>query len=161
MATKGKEVQENKKIVWTSCPDDASRVCVQYSPVCQLQYECTENADGVKEYMVFSDVSLLFNQKRLENLGVDTARDWLNGVQNRLSQPLKEAPNLTDDELMNFVKSKHIQSPSELLSWSKYLDAEVAAIKQQSEDEKTFKSNLARLKARLFGEEKEKTEKSE
>lgn len=142
--------------VWTSCPEEQSRVCVTWSPVNELSVECTENDKGVKEYKLVNDVALLFNQQRLENLGVDTAKDWLSNIQARLSAPLKEVPKLTDTQLLQFIKSKHIQTPSELMSWSKYLDNEVQSQKQQAEDEKTFNSNLAKLRARIFGDEEKK-----
>lgn len=146
-----KEKEITVSHVIQSCPDEKARVCVSWSPVNELMYEENEDENGVKSYQITNDVCLLFNQRRLENLGIDTARDWLSDVQGRLSQPLKEAPNLTDNQLMDFIKSKHIQSPSELLSWSKYLDDQAAQLKQKEEDESTFTENLKKLRAKIFG----------
>lgn len=141
-----------------SCPDEKARVCVSWSPINELMYEENEDENGVKSYQITNDVGLLFNQRRLENLGTDTARDWLSDVQGRLAQPLKEAPNLTDSQLMDFIKSKHIQTPSELLSWSKYLDNQAESLKQKDEEESTFKENLKKLRAKIFGTSEEKKE---
>lgn len=73
----------------------------------------------VRGYKIVSDISLIFDQKRLESLSSDSIRSWLNTLQGGTSEPALSG--LTDNQLMMFIKSRHIQSPSDLKAWSDYL----------------------------------------
>nr|DAH54216.1 MAG TPA: hypothetical protein [Microviridae sp.] len=80
-----------------------------------------EVSDGssVRGYRIVSDISLIFDQKRLDSLSSDSIRSWLNTLQGGTSEPALSG--LSDNQLMMFVKSRHIQSPSDLKAWSDYL----------------------------------------
>lgn len=76
---------------------------------------CRENADGSIRYV--SDVSLLFNEDRIINdIGEDNFRALIRSMQDIPSSPYYDA-NLTDDQLIETVKSRYIQSPSEVRAW--------------------------------------------
>ena len=76
---------------------------------------CRENADGSVRYV--SDVSLLFNEDRIINdIGEDNFRNLIRSMQDNPSSPYYDA-NLTDDQLIETVKSRYIQSPSEVRAW--------------------------------------------
>lgn len=70
-----------------------------------------------------SDISLLFNQKRLEDtLGRDGLKKFFDDMAAR-STPLSELRSkISDDDLAALCKSRYLQSASEILSWSKYLN---------------------------------------
>ena len=80
-----------------------------------------EVSDGssVRGYRIVSDISLIFDQKRLNSLSPDSVRSWLNTLQGGTSEPALSG--LSDNQLLMFVKSRHIQSPSDLKAWSDYL----------------------------------------
>lgn len=65
-----------------------------------------------------NDVSNLLNQKRLSLLGLDTARDY---IQRMSPQPFT-GPQLDDDTLFRTIRSRHIQSLSELRSYIDSID---------------------------------------
>ena len=80
-----------------------------------------EVSDGhsIRGYRIVSDISLIFDQKRLNSLSPDSVRSWLNTLQGGTSEPALSG--LSDDQLLMFVKSRHIQSPSDLKAWSDHL----------------------------------------
>lgn len=78
-----------------------------------------ENADG--SYRVVSDVTLLFNEDRLLNdLGEDNLRNLVRSMQTNPSSPYVDL-GLSDEQLMETVKSRYLQSPSEVRGWLEQL----------------------------------------
>lgn len=78
-----------------------------------------ENADG--SYRVVSDVTLLFNEDRLLNdLGEDNLRNLVRSMQTNPASPYVDLA-LTDEQLMETVKSRYLQSPSEVRGWLEQL----------------------------------------
>lgn len=74
-----------------------------------------ENADG--SYRVVSDVTLLFNEDRLLNdLGEDNLRNLVRSMQTNPASPYVDL-GLSDEQLMETVKSRYLQSPSEVRGW--------------------------------------------
>lgn len=73
--------------------------------------------DDVPLRVRVNDIYLLFNQSRLSLVGKDSVNAWLSSL--RASTPV--SPKLSDDDLINLVKSRHIQSMSELMAYSHYL----------------------------------------
>lgn len=71
--------------------------------------------------IVVSDVYDLFSQERLNNLGPDVVRDYISRNLPS-SSPVSDAiSKMSDDEIITSIRSRHIQQPSELLAWSKYV----------------------------------------
>lgn len=75
------------------------------------------NDDDVPLRVRVDDIYLLFNQSRLSLVGKDSVNAWLDSL--RSSTPV--SPKLSDDDLISLVKSRHIQSMSELMAYSHYL----------------------------------------
>lgn len=76
-------------------------------------------------YSYKNDIYLLFNQKRLNGLGVDTVNNWLKSLTSSPSTDFVKG-KYTDEQLLSVVKSRHIQSPSELKRWADYLYSRLA-----------------------------------
>lgn len=71
---------------------------------------------GVYHYL--NDISLLFNQQRLDNrLSATELREMFNRYSPNKSRYLAQ---LDDDTLLSTLKSRHIQSLSEIKSWTEY-----------------------------------------
>lgn len=97
------------------------------TPVTQLLLDnCTDIKDS-KVWFKTSDIDLLFNQQRLENLGIDQINNWLSSLTSSQSSAIKG--KYSDDELIALCKSRHIQSPQELLNWSEYLTSQYEQLK--------------------------------
>lgn len=115
---------------------EKSSVYCAVSPVEKLRY-VEEN--GVIRYV--SDVNLLMNSERIRNVLGDEV--YLNLV--RSITPSKTpyvSGAYTDDQLFTAIKSRFIQSPSEVIGWIDELSRsegelreQVAAIKQQMQEQ--------------------------
>lgn len=69
-------------------------------------------------FHLLNDISLLFNQQRLENRIAPTElREMFNRFSPNKSRYLAQ---LDDNTLLSTLKSKHIQSLSEIKSWTEY-----------------------------------------
>ena len=113
------------------------------TPVTQLLLDnCTDIKD-TKVWFKTSDIDLLFNQQRLDNLGIDQINNWLSSLSSSQSSALKG--KYSDHELIALCKSRHIQSPQELLNWSEYLTTQYENIKIDVQEQQQQKdtSNVA------------------
>lgn len=111
---------------------------VQPSPIDHLLFqEHVTSSDGKKSIRLTSDIYMLFNQQRLDRMSRENLIAYFNdmSVSNSSFSSLKS--RLSDDQLVSLVKSRYIQQPSELLSWSRYLnslaDTELRAIVAESQ----------------------------
>lgn len=69
-------------------------------------------------FHLLNDISLLFNQQRLENrISPSELREMFNRFSPNKSRYLAQ---LDDDTLLSTLKSRHIQSLSEIKSWAEY-----------------------------------------
>lgn len=98
-------------------------------------------SDGSTAYFVDSDLILLFNQERLQSLGQTAMIEYLNSIAPQSDSLAELRKNCTDEELLNMVKSRHIQSRADLLAWSKYLDSELDHSKDVAEKLKASKED--------------------
>ena len=81
-----------------------------------LQLSCYTDENGV--FHLLNDISLLFNQQRLENrIAPSELREMFNRYSPNKSRYLAQ---LDDDTLLSTLKSRHIQSLSEIKSWTEY-----------------------------------------
>lgn len=68
--------------------------------------------------VVSTDISLIFNQQRLENkLTASELREY---IQRYTPNKSVYTAQLDDDTLLSTLKSRHIQSLSEMRSWTEY-----------------------------------------
>lgn len=135
----------NTKMVCTDSPHDSECIVPgssvfgysqmefrESSPIDGLNIIEHEGDDGVS-YSIISDVSLLFDQKRLNStLGPDTVRVWLNSLGDSASALIPK--NMTDDQLFSAVKSRHIQGLSDLRAWNDEMLREAISIEDQAKD---------------------------
>lgn len=124
--------------------------CVKYnpSPLASMLHEEVVMPDGKKVFFSQSDVGFLLSQHRLSKELQPIIDDML---QSKGVSDLSDAfANLSDDDIFTCIKSRYIQAPSELQSWSNYLMAELDALNISKED-----------KAAIVGEPSETSEPSE
>lgn len=87
--------------------------------------------NGKKSIRITSDIYMLFNQQRLDKLTRAQLVEYFDSLS--VSEPKMSdlRKKMTDDQLCSFIKSRFIQTPSELMAWSQYLmssqDAMIAA----------------------------------
>lgn len=108
------------------------------SPVNEFMFQ-EYDANGEKSVRLTSDIYMLFNQQRLDRMTNERLLAYFEGLTVREPKLRELRSKLTDEQLCSFVKSRFIQSPSELMAWSQYLMSSqdemiaAAAAEQQTE----------------------------
>lgn len=124
------------------------------TPVDQFYFEESVSADDGNKCVAFCDpIRMLFNQQRLNNLGAMAVENWLNAMKNTKNDPLAELrKKCSDADLLQMIKSRHIQQPSEVMAWVQYtqsnmaqFEAEVASILQAREVEEQAKNSAQKV----------------
>lgn len=117
-----------------------------------LQLSCYTDENGV--FHLLNDISLLFNQQRLENrIAPSELREMFNRFSPNKSRYLAQ---LDDDTLLSTLKSRHIQSLSEIKSWTEYCienfdDLLKAQQAKQNESEELQETNAAAASGAVAG----------
>ena len=90
------------------------------TPVDAFRFESVSR-NGRESFILTSDIYMLFNQQRLDRMSRERLIAYFENLS--VSEPkMRELRSkLSDDQLCSFVKSRFIQSPSELMAWSRYL----------------------------------------
>lgn len=111
---KVKEVRSYSRLKYNQSYDSKkSRFAVRDKLV-----ELSSFTDDFGVFHMLNDISLLFNQQRLENRIAPTElREMFNRFSPNKSRYLAQ---LDDDTLLSTLKSRHIQSLSEIKSWTEY-----------------------------------------
>lgn len=91
--------------------------------------------------VVSTDISLIFNQQRLENK--ITASELREYIQRYTPNKSVYTAQLDDDTLLSTLKSRHIQSLSEMRAWAEYCMENYDSLIKEAEE-----------KARIAAEEK-------
>ena len=91
--------------------------------------------------VISTDISLIFNQQRLENK--ITASELREYIQRYTPNKSVYTAQLDDDTLLSTLKSRHIQSLSEMRSWAEYCMENYDSLIKEAEE-----------KARISAEEK-------
>lgn len=104
-----------------------------------MQLSTVVNKDG--SIVVSNDISLIFNQQRLENkLTASELREY---IQRYTPNKSVYTAQLDDDTLLSTLKSRHIQSLSEMRAWTEYCMENYDSLIKEAEE-----------KARIAAEEK-------
>lgn len=110
-----------------------------------MQLSTVVNKDG--SIVISNDISLMFNQQRLENkLTASELREY---IQRYTPNKSVYTAQLDDDTLLNTLKSRHIQSLSEMRSWAEYCMENYNSLIKEAEE-----------KARISAEEESAAESS-
>ena len=114
------------------CASSEPDIVLEELPTEQFRFEKsgTEDEECVR---VRSDVSMLLHAADMaKKYGtgfvqsmIDMRRPRSSAIQSRMDQ-------LSDDQILDTVKSRHLQSPSELLSWSEYLMDQAKSIEDEA-----------------------------
>lgn len=110
-----------------------------------MQLSTVKCKDG--SIVISNDISLIFNQQRLENkLTASELREY---IQRYTPNKSVYTAQLDDDTLLNTLKSRHIQSLSEMRSWTEYCMENYDSLIKEVEE-----------KARVAAEEKTAVEQA-
>lgn len=94
------------------------------------QLATVKNKDG--SITITTDISLIFNQQRLENkLTASELREY---IQRYTPNRSVYTAQLDDDTLLSTLKSRHIQSLSEMRAWAEYCMENYDSLIKEAED---------------------------
>lgn len=110
-----------------------------------MQLSTFKGKDG--SITISTDISLIFNQQRLENkLTASELREYIQRYTPNKSVYISQ---LDDDTLLSTLKSRHIQSLSEMRAWAEYCMENYDSLIKEAEE-----------KARVAAEEKTAVEQT-
>lgn len=119
---------------------------LEKSPVNEFMFQEVE-VSGKNTLRVTSDIYMLFNQQRLDRMSKERLVSYFESLSVNEPKMRELRSKLSDEQLCSFVKSRFIQSPSELMSWSQYLMSSqdemiaVAAAEKQAEQPAPYEVN--------------------
>lgn len=114
----------------------------QTTPVDEFYRQKVVTSSGDDAVRVTSDIYMLLNQDRLDRMTAENFQRYIERASAHDSVFSSLRSKLSDSDLFKFVKSRFIQSRSELLAWSHYLDY------QQSKATEEAKAAIADAKAK-------------
>lgn len=105
------------------------------------EFDCTEelrveidDTDETRPVRYTSDVRLILHTKDLASrAGLSVASKFGQGKQSA-SQIQQIMDNMSDDDLLATVRSRHVQAPSEIIAWSKELSAYAERLETRAQD---------------------------
>lgn len=141
-----KPYQEEFKPYNISSKDLRQSEFLENSPVNEFCFERLE-VNGNEVVTLTSDIYMLFNQQRLDRMSKDRLLAYFENLSVSDPKMGELRSKLSDDQLCSFVKSRFIQSPSELMAWSQYLMSSqdemiaAAAAEKQAEQSAPYEVN--------------------
>jgi hypothetical protein len=112
---------------------DAFAVAPEFDSTEQLRVEI-DDTDESRPVRYTSDIRLILHTKDLASrAGIAVASKFGQGNQSA-SQIQQVMDEMSDDDLLATVRSRHIQAPSEILAWSKELSAYVENLESQAQE---------------------------
>lgn len=138
--------QEEFKPYNISSKDLRQSEFLENSPVNEFCFERLE-VNGNEVVTLTSDIYMLFNQQRLDRMSKDRLLAYFENLSVTDPKMSELRSKLSDDQLCSFVKSRFIQSPSELMAWSQYLMGSqdemiaAAAAEKQAEQSAPYEVN--------------------
>lgn len=138
--------QEEFKPYNISSKDLRQSEFLENSPVNEFCFERLE-VNGNEVVTLTSDIFMLFNQQRLDRMSKDRLLAYFENLSVTDPKMSELRSKLSDDQLCSFVKSRFIQSPSELMAWSQYLMSSqdemiaAAAAEKQAEQSAPYEVN--------------------
>lgn len=104
-----------------------------------MQLSTMKLKDG--SIVVSSDITLIFNQQRLENkLTASELREY---IQRYTPNKSVYAAQLDDDTLLSTLKSRHVQSLSEMRAWAEYCMENYDSLIKEAEEKARLDAEAA------------------
>ena len=108
-----------------------------------MQLATVNNKDG--SITISNDITLIFNQQRLENKM--TASELREYIQRYTPNKSVYTAQLDDDTLLSTLKSRHIQSLSEMRAWAEYCMENYDSLIKEAEEKARLDAETAAAEA--------------
>lgn len=125
-------LEQGSKLIPNVCPD-AFAVAPRFDSTEELRVEI-DDTDESRPVRYTSDVRLILHTKDLASrAGVAVASKF--GQSNQSPSQIQNIMDtMSDDDLLATVRSRHIQTPSEIIAWSKELAAYAEHLESQVQE---------------------------
>lgn len=91
----------------------------------------TEEDESIR---IRSDVSMLLHAADMaKKYGTGFVQSMIDMRRPKSSAIQSQMDQMSDDQILDTIKSRHLQSPSELISWSEYLVSQAKDVEQEAE----------------------------
>jgi len=112
---------------------DAFAVAPEFDSTEQLRVEIYDNEED-RPVRYTSDVRLILHTKDLASRAGLTVASKFGQSKQSASQIQQLMDKMSDDDLLATVRSRYIQSPSEIIAWSKELSAYAEKLEAQAQE---------------------------
>ena len=125
-------LEQGSSLIPNSEPD-AFAVAPEFDCTEELRVE-VDDTDESRPVRYTSDIRLILHAKDLASrAGVSVASKFGQSRQSA-SQIQQIMDNMSDDDLLATVRSRHVQAPSEIIAWSKELSAYAEHLESQAQE---------------------------
>ena len=125
-------LEQGSELIPNVAPD-AFAVAPQFDSTDELRVEI-DDTNEFRPVRYTSDVRLILHSKDLASrAGLAVASKFGQSKQSP-SQIQQIMDTMSDDDLLDTVRSRHIQAPSEIIAWSKELSAYAEHLESQAQD---------------------------
>lgn len=115
------------------CASSEPDVVLEELPTEQFRFE--KNGVEENEYIrIRSDVSMLLHASDMaKKYGANFVQSMINMRRSKSSSIQSQMDQMSDAQILDTIKSRHLQSPSELIAWSEYLMDQVKDLEREAE----------------------------
>lgn len=124
---------EQDSVLTPNVEPDAFAVAPRFDSTEELRVEI-DDSDEARPIRYTSDIRLILHTKDLASrAGLAVASKFGHDSQS-VSQIQQAMDKMSDDDLLSTVRSRYIQSPSEIIAWSKELSAYAENLESQARE---------------------------
>lgn len=123
---------DSQEILVPNVSPDAFAVAPEFDSTEELRVE-TYETDETRPVRYTSDVRLILHTKDLASRAGLSIASKFGQSRNSASQIQQIMDSMSDDDLLATVRSRHIQSPSEIIAWSKELAAHAEVLEHEAQ----------------------------
>ena len=123
---------ENQETLVPNVSPDAFSVAPEFDSTEELRVEI-DDTDESRPVRYASDVRLILHTKDLASRAGLAIASKFGQNRNSASQIQQIMDKMSDDDLLATVRSRHIQSPSEIIAWSKDLAAHAEILEREAQ----------------------------
>lgn len=117
------------------CASSEPDIVLEELPTEQFRFErCGEPDDPNAFVRIRSDVSMLLHSADMaKKYGTGFVQSMIDMRRPKSSSIQSQMDQMSDAQILDTIKSRHLQSPSELIAWSEYLVEQAKDIEQEAE----------------------------
>lgn len=123
---------ENQESLVPDVSPDSFAVAPEFDSTEELRVEIDETDESCPVRYT-SDVRLILHTKDLASRAGLAISSKFGQTRNSASQIQQIMDTMSDDDLLATVRSRHIQSPSEIIAWSKELAAHAESLEHEAQ----------------------------